>query len=71
MIKHIVSPGEYAAFKMQVRNEWMVDQLNPATDLLLAAWDGSPGGTGNCVKYATGKGVGINRLDPLGYLFER
>jgi uncharacterized phage-like protein YoqJ len=33
---------------MQVRNEWMVDHCND----LLAVWDGSDGGTGNCVRYA-------------------
>lgn len=44
----VVSPGEYSAHKMQVRNEFMVDHC----DILLAVWDGSDGGTGNCVKYA-------------------
>lgn len=44
----IVSPGGYAASKMQVRNEWMVDHC----DKLIAVWDGSKGGTGNCVEYA-------------------
>jgi uncharacterized phage-like protein YoqJ len=44
----VVCPGGYSAHKMQLRNEWMVDQC----DLLLAVWDGSQGGTGNCVKYA-------------------
>jgi uncharacterized phage-like protein YoqJ len=44
----IVSPGAYAAWKMQVRNEWMVDRC----DWLLACWDGTSGGTKNCVDYA-------------------
>ena len=48
---HIVSPGDYASWKMQVRNEWMVDNCT----LLLALWNGSPGGTGNCVRYAQSK----------------
>lgn len=39
---------EYTQWCMQKRNEWMVDSC----DLLLAVWDGSPGGTGNCVRYA-------------------
>lgn len=38
----------YAPWKMQIRNEWMVDHC----DTVLALWDGSPGGTGNCMKYA-------------------
>lgn len=44
----IVSPGSYAVWKMQTRNEWMVDHC----DKLLTLWDGSEGGTGNCVAYA-------------------
>jgi uncharacterized phage-like protein YoqJ len=44
----IVSPGPYAVEKMQLRNERMVDDC----DLLLALWNGTPGGTRNCVLYA-------------------
>jgi uncharacterized phage-like protein YoqJ len=46
-VKYICEPG-YAASKMQTRNEWMVDNC----DLLVAYWNGTPGGTANCVKYA-------------------
>jgi uncharacterized phage-like protein YoqJ len=38
----------YAGWKMQKRNEWMVDKA----DTVLALWDGSSGGTGNCIAYA-------------------
>ena len=38
----------YAAWKMQKRNEWMVDHSNR----LMALWDGSTDGTANCVRYA-------------------
>lgn len=44
----IVSPGGYSAEKMQIRNQWMVDRC----DRLCALWDGSAGGTSNCIKYA-------------------
>lgn len=44
----VVSPGGYSADKMQVRNEWMVNNCSK----LGALWDGSEGGTFNCVKYA-------------------
>jgi uncharacterized phage-like protein YoqJ len=44
----VVSPGGYAAYKMQRRNEWMIDHC----DYVLALWDGSSGGTANCIKYA-------------------
>lgn len=40
-----VCEGSYAAWKMQERNEWMTDHAN----CILAIWDGSPGGTKNCV----------------------
>lgn len=32
----IVSPGEYAAYKLQVRNQWMVDRCHQ----LIAVWNG-------------------------------
>lgn len=43
-----VCGGEYAAYKMQKRNERMVNDC----DLLLALYNGTPGGTANCVRYA-------------------
>lgn len=58
--KVIVCPGSYAPRKMQIRNEWMVDRC----DVLLAVWDGSAGGTGNCVRYAEKKGKTIYRINP-------
>lgn len=44
----IVCKGAYSAAKMQTRNEWMVDKA----DRVCALWDGSSGGTGNCLRYA-------------------
>jgi len=44
----VCSGGGYGAWKMQVRNKWMVDQC----DTVFALWNGSEGGTGNCIKYA-------------------
>lgn len=43
-----VSEEGYAPWKMQIRNEWMVDHC----DLVLAIWNGTLGGTANCVRYA-------------------
>lgn len=57
MAEHVVNvtgKSDYRPQYMQQRNEWMVDHCNH----LVAVWDGSPGGTGNCVKYAKKK------LDP-------
>lgn len=56
----VVSPGGYHPWKMQARNEWMVDRC----DLLVAFWDGSGGGTANCVEYAQRVGRQIWRVDP-------
>jgi uncharacterized phage-like protein YoqJ len=47
-----VARGGYSAFKFQARNEWMVDRC----ETVLALWDGSPGGTANMIRYATGPG---------------
>ena len=47
LVKYICEPG-YEARKMQIRNEWMVDNC----DHLYAYWNSSPGGTANCVRYA-------------------
>ena len=58
--KVIVSPGGYSAYKMQVRNEWMVNQC----DTLIAVWDKSPGGTANCVAYAKNINKHIIYIDP-------
>lgn len=54
----VVSEGFYQPYKMQVRNCWMVDNSN----MMLALWDGSRGGTGNCVRYANEKKVSIKNL---------
>jgi len=51
----VVSPGPYHVSKMNIRNNWMCDN----SDALLAAWDGSSGGTANCVKYARKIGMNI------------
>lgn len=53
-VHYVCEPG-YAAWKMQKRNEFMTDRAS----VMLALWNGSTGGTGNCVKYAKSKGVRI------------
>ncbi len=61
----VVSPGGYAPWKMEVRNRWMVDNCTT----LIALFDGTPGGTMNCITYANKKDKPwINlwdRLSPL------
>lgn len=45
----VVVSEHYSARNMQRRNEWMVKHC----DEVAALWDGSLGGTGNCLAYAT------------------
>lgn len=54
---HICESG-YAGWKMQERNKWMVDNSNQ----VLALWNGTTGGTSNCVKYAEKVGKPIVNL---------
>lgn len=57
----IVSEGGYAAFKMQVRNEFMCNKC----DKLLAIYNGDKtGGTANCVNYAKSIGKEILLINP-------
>lgn len=43
--------GEYSKRAYQTRNEWMVDNCN----LLVGYYDGTSGGTKNCLSYAQSK----------------
>lgn len=45
---YVVCEGGYDPFKMQLRNQWMIDKC----DKVLALWNESPGGTANAVDYA-------------------
>lgn len=56
-VVYVCEPG-YAPWKMQKRNEWMVDN----SDQVLALWNGSSGGTANCIKYAEKVGKPIINL---------
>ena len=44
----VVTDEYYKPYLMQIRNKWMVDN----SDIVLAVWDGTSGGTANCVNYA-------------------
>lgn len=44
----IVNKGDFAPWKFQTRNQWMVNNGTRG----IAMWNGSPGGTANCIKYA-------------------
>jgi uncharacterized phage-like protein YoqJ len=51
------------AWVYQKRNEWMVDHA----DIVVAVWDGTPGGTRNCVKYAQKVGKPIFQIEPISH----
>lgn len=53
-----ISDPPFTARKMQIRNEAMVDNCT----ILLALWNGTGGGTANCIDYATKKGKTIINL---------
>lgn len=66
-IHHVCEPG-YAAWKMQKCNQWMVDQLTSPDALLVALWDGTDGGTANCVRYAESRSIPYRNAWPA-YLY--
>jgi uncharacterized phage-like protein YoqJ len=57
--QHIVCEGEYAPWKMQVRNKWMVDNAYCG----IAYWNGATkGGTWNCLQYARTQKKHVNYI---------
>lgn len=57
----VVSPGGFASWKMQARNQWIVNN----SDVLLAAFSGKQGGTYNCVEYAKAQNKIIKIINPF------
>lgn len=60
----IVSDKPYFPGAMQIRNKWMVDRASRA----LAVYDGSEGGTSNCVNYIKSKGMDLTTIDPKEFI---
>ncbi len=56
----ILTEESYKPYLLQKRNEYMVDN----SDLVIAVWDGSSGGTKNCIDYAKKKGKDILYINP-------
>lgn len=57
----IVSEGSYSSYKMQIRNEWMINNC----DKVIAVWNNDIfGGTYNCIEYAKQIGKEIIIIDP-------
>lgn len=57
---YFVSEESYTAWCLQKRNEWMVDNSN----MIISVWDGTSGGTANCIKYAKKSNINILNIDP-------
>jgi uncharacterized phage-like protein YoqJ len=57
----IISEGGFANYKYQIRNQYIVDN----SDKLLAIWNGTKSGTGNCVEYAKKMKKEILIINPL------
>ena len=57
---HYVSDSEFTMYCMQNRNKWMVDNC----DLLVGVWDGTSGGTKNCIDYARKKKTSVLIINP-------
>lgn len=55
-----VSMGSYSNKKLQLRNQWMVDH----SGVVLACYDGTSGGTQNCVNYAINNSKQIIYINP-------
>ena len=55
-----VSEEEYKPYLMQVRNEWMTNK----SEYVIAVWDGTNGGTGNCVNFAKKQNKKITIIKP-------
>jgi len=62
--KHVVCDPGYAAWKLQRRNEWLVDAIDD-DGIVIAVWDGSQSGTANCVRYAHQSDRRVVRINPV------
>lgn len=56
-----VNDDPYVAQKIQIRNEWMVDN----SDAVIAVWNGTPGWVSDTADYAREKGKPILLIDPV------
>ena len=57
-VQYVCDSGYHPA-KLQTRNEWMVDN----SDVICAYWNGSEGGTANCVSYAIRQNKVLNTFN--------
>jgi uncharacterized phage-like protein YoqJ len=62
--KIVVSQGAFEPWKMQKRNEYLINNCHQ----VIAVWNGTPGGTSNCLAYAikVGKPIYYVPLQPAG-----
>lgn len=60
---YYITDTDYTPSCMEIRNRWMVDNASH----VLAVWDGTAGGTYNCIKYAEERGLPITRINPMDF----
>lgn len=65
-ITTLVTDKPYSPYLMTIRNNFMVDK----SDIVLSVWDGTSGGTANCVEYATKKMVKRYNINPKKFPFD-
>ena len=58
-VRYVSEPG-YETWKLQKRNEWLVDD----SDVLVAYWTGVASGTKNCIDYAKSQDSVIVSFNP-------
>lgn len=58
-----VTNGSFTPSCMEERNRWMVDH----SDAVIAIWNGKPGSTANCIRYAKQQRKTIYYIDPDTY----
>jgi uncharacterized phage-like protein YoqJ len=58
-VRLVTATREYRPGLLQTRNKWIVDNCTE----MLAVYNGSAGGTANCVEYATRRGKNIRRVE--------
>lgn len=63
---YVISDGGFANWKYQKRNEYIVNTSN----MIISCWDGSNGGTKNCITYAKSKQINIININPIKMLIE-
>jgi uncharacterized phage-like protein YoqJ len=58
-VHYVTDTTTYSSGLLQRRNQWLVDH----STVLVGVWNGSSGGTSNCITYARGRGKSVVLVD--------